>query len=58
MVSSLIEKLPDESDPGWPIEERLAQNVAFASYVGARLYNYILARRLTNLPYYWCISGR
>jgi hypothetical protein len=34
VAASLIERLPDEDDPQRPMEERLAQDVAFAAYVG------------------------
>ena len=34
VASSLIEHLPDESDPERPMEERLAQDVVFVAYAG------------------------
>jgi hypothetical protein len=34
VAASLIEHLPDEDDPERLMEEKIAQNVAFVSYVG------------------------
>ena len=35
VAASLIERLPDENDPQWPMEKKFAQDVAVVSYIGA-----------------------
>jgi hypothetical protein len=35
VVASLIERLPDESDPQHSMEERIAKDVAFVIYAGS-----------------------
>ena len=34
VAATLIEQLPDEDDPQRPVEEKIAQNVAAAAYIG------------------------
>ena len=34
VAASLIERLPDEGDPQWSREERIAKDVAFIAYAG------------------------
>ena len=34
VAATLIERLPDEDDPQRPMEEKIAQNVALAAYMG------------------------
>ena len=41
VATSLIENLPDESDPERPMEEKLAKDVAFVAYAGALLCNWM-----------------
>jgi hypothetical protein len=40
VAASLIERLPDETDPRWAEEVRIAQDTAAVAYVGTRSFTY------------------
>ena len=48
MAASLIERLPDENDPQWPMEERLALDIAAVAYVGLWWCDLTLNGRTTD----------